>query len=439
MNTYAGQESDARQEILPEVTKLLEKNDYARAYQILKPYVQTYAGDVGFDYTFGLAALHAGKPNEAVDYLARVVDVFPNHIMARFQLGLAYMALNDKQNAKSQFEYLKSLNLPEPVNQNTNKYLAQIESSEQSNSSLYPSNITTYIDAGFGHDSNANSAVTQSAIAVPAIGSIINLPAESRATKSNYYSTNLGVSLTKPLSYDWLLYAGSDVRYRDYDIDNFTNTFTTARAGLIKLFGNHFVKFGGNGSYTDFNSRSNHSLGADAEYRYVFDEFNQLYSYTNFTSYRFSKSFENQDFDQSSLGMGFTHLSEQKNKSISLGALLGHENDVAGITSQNPNGGRIDGNQNYYGAVMSGYYSPTASWKINGSVFYQHGDYSEQNILFLRNRADKRLFITLGADYQLTSNWGLRVNMQHIAVNSNIDIYDFDRNDMNLSLRYEFK
>ncbi len=84
-------------------TPQLEKQN-EKTYLADKKQSITRAGDPGFDFRYGMAALRTKHPEEAVFALERVLMAQPNNQKARLELGRAYFALTDINSAKKNFE-----------------------------------------------------------------------------------------------------------------------------------------------------------------------------------------------------------------------------------------------------------------------------------------------------------------------------------------------
>ena len=82
------------------------------AYSALQAEEAQYAGDIEFDYWFGLAANRAGKSGRALFALERVLAQQPNHAAARLELAVAYARLNLTDAARRELDILETQNPP---------------------------------------------------------------------------------------------------------------------------------------------------------------------------------------------------------------------------------------------------------------------------------------------------------------------------------------
>ena len=88
-------------EILDRAQRLIQQNNPQAAYQLLEPLESKRAGEVDFDYLFGIAALDSGHRERAVFALERVLAVNPNHAQARAEIARAYFEMGENENGRA--------------------------------------------------------------------------------------------------------------------------------------------------------------------------------------------------------------------------------------------------------------------------------------------------------------------------------------------------
>src|SRR5882672_716578 len=143
--------------------RLLATNQSKQAYELLLPQEQARAGDPEFDYLLGIAALDVGEYERAVFALERVLAVQPNNHQARGEIAKAYLAMGERDAAKQEFETTRKQDIPPHAKAQIEQYLSQITAAETTQ-------ISGFIELGFGHDTNVNAATSSSQIALPALG-----------------------------------------------------------------------------------------------------------------------------------------------------------------------------------------------------------------------------------------------------------------------------
>src|SRR5687768_14775266 len=73
--------------VLERALSLLKSQEYKKAYALLEPLETERAGDVHFDYLFGVAAIDSGNVTRGVFALERVLATQPNHSQARAEIA----------------------------------------------------------------------------------------------------------------------------------------------------------------------------------------------------------------------------------------------------------------------------------------------------------------------------------------------------------------
>ncbi|MDP1939135.1 MAG: tetratricopeptide repeat protein, partial [Gallionella sp.] len=148
---------DARDQALRDADALIKNGNPAAAYALLKPLEFERAGDIRFDYLFGIAALDSGHADEATLAFERVLTMDPNFAGARLDMARAYYQLGDLLRAKTEFETVLSQNPPELARATIQKYLDAIASHEQAQKTRF----SAYVEGVAGHDSNIANSSTQ--------------------------------------------------------------------------------------------------------------------------------------------------------------------------------------------------------------------------------------------------------------------------------------
>ncbi|BDW81472.1 arylsulfatase [Erythrobacter sp. Dej080120_24] len=135
-----------------------------QAYQALEAQVQQRAGDPAFDYQLGIAALDAGRYGDAIIALQRVLAVQPNNAAARAELARAYALAGDIDTARDQFAtVVDDPSLPDPVRQRFTGFVRQFDRQISGGGS----DVSGFVDARVGHDSNINTATELDTIVIP--------------------------------------------------------------------------------------------------------------------------------------------------------------------------------------------------------------------------------------------------------------------------------
>lgn len=114
-NTFAAESTMQLDKILSSQTltdaeALIRKGDFQAAYQLLEPLEADRAGDVEYDYLFGVAAVESNNLTRGAFALERVLAINPNHQDARAEMAKAHYLLGEKDTAKAEFNNVLAQN-----------------------------------------------------------------------------------------------------------------------------------------------------------------------------------------------------------------------------------------------------------------------------------------------------------------------------------------
>lgn len=436
------------EKLLHDADLLLKNGKPSDAYRLLEPLEFDRSGEVRFDYLIGIAALDSGKPDKATLAFERVLAVDANFAGARMEMARAYYQLGDLSRAKTEFETVSKQNPPEAARATIQKYLDAITAQQTVKQTRY----SAYVEGGLGYDDNVNNSTSQLQISVPYFNNAaFTLSPTNRKTSDNFYSVATGGEINHNLNANWGLYAGADIRQRGNHFQNNFNTLNLdGRAGVTFTEGANIFRAGGVagvfylgqavGGFNDLTQAYNRdSSGYNVDWRHVFSPNNQASVFAQLGRHRFrDAAMKVNDFDQTALGTGWLHI--LTDGSILFGSLfLANEDDVAPITSTNPTGGRVDGNKRTQGLRAGVQTAIREDTDLFANFGLQSGLYDKTNVLFLCNRYDRLLDMSAGANWHWNKDWTLRPQLNYSRNDSNIVIYKYDRMDVSLNLRRDFR
>lgn len=425
-------ELEAREKPLRDADALIKGGKPADAYALLEPLEFERSGEVRFDYLLGIAALDSGKPDKATLAFERVLAVDPNFAGARLDMARAYYQLGDLPRAKTEFETVLKQTPPEAAKVTIQKYLDAIAAQEAAKQTAF----TAYVEGAIGHDSNVNASTSQSQISVPFFNNaVFTLNPTNVKMADDYFGIAAGAEVNHSINSNLAAYAGADLRDRsNFSKTAFSSLSVDGRAGLA--FGSEADVFRVGilgGQYTLASSRNRDSFGLNGEWRHTFSPSNQLNVFGQYTQYRFvAPAMKVNDFDQQVIGAGWLHVLAD-GKSALFGSLYyGTENDT------NP-AGRADGPKRFSGLRIGGQSAFNEKTELFASLGGQVGDYSVFNAAFLRQRGDRLYDLTVGANWHWDKLWTVRPQVAYTRNESNIVIYGYDRTDISLTLRRDFR
>ena len=429
----------AYEKLLQDADKLIKSGKSDEAYSLLFPFEFEHAGDERFDYLIGVAALDSGKPDKATLAFERVLMVNPNSAAARLDMARAYYQLGDLPRARTEFALALTQNPSEATRANIQRYLDVIDAQQDGNRTRF----SGYIEGAVGRDSNVNYSNDQPQIFVDRFSTIATLDQNNVKVADKYYAVAAGGEIKYGLNANWGLYAGGDLRKRNYQAyKQFDPTGLDARAGVIfEAKANRFRAGVLGGQYNLGGTRNSDTTGFKGEWRHAFSPSNQLNTFAQAVKYRFAETvMKPNDFDQQAFGIGWLHVLPSGKSTLSGSMYYGTEKDVSPIvTTASPNGGRNDGAKRFKGVRVGGQAVIDERTTLFASAGVQAGDYSKINYYFQRQRNDRLYELAMGANWRWDNLWLLRPQLNYSKNNSNIAIYGYGRSDISLTVRREFR
>jgi tetratricopeptide (TPR) repeat protein len=417
----------ARADVLDDAERLIRGNDARRAYELLDPLEFERAGDPRFDYLLGVAALAAGQPGRATLAFERVLAVDARHGAARLDLGRAWFALGDMERARAEFDAVMAMNPPPAARATIDQYLAAIAARADKPGTA----VTGFLEAGFGSDSNVNAATEQSLVYLPFFGLNAVLDPASVETADSYAQLGAGVNLTRHLGGESSLFGvldGQARRHQDaelFDSEAFSVRFGYSRGHDAPRRATLFVQ-----EYDRNDGQDYRLAGLLGEWYRKLGVRTRVHYFGQYAQLRYGQSlYEVNDYDQLVLGAGLLHATSLK--TLFAGSLFAGGEQAVNHRADGDKAilGLRLGAQRVFGAATTGY--------VNAG--YQDGGYRETNLIFDTKRKDRVFDVNAGLDWRVTQHWVLRPRVVYVRQASNIVIYEYDRLDVSLLLRRDFR
>jgi outer membrane protein len=436
---------DSYEKLLRDADALIRSGKPAAAYALLEPLEFEHAGEVRFDYLIGTAALDSGKPAVATLAFERVLAVNPDFPAGRLDMARAYYQLGDLPRAKTEFTMALKQNPSEAARASIKHYLDEIAAREAGKKTFFAG----YVEGAVGHDSNVNSSTSQSQVQIFDGGTwrVATLDPTNVKVSDSYYGVAAGAVVTHTQDSNWSFYAGADLRQRVNKTQKFFDSLgLNARAGMmVGAKANRLRVEVLGGRYTLGGSPNYDSTGFNADWRRMFSPSNQLNVFAQYVQYRFDDPLmKPNDFNQQAMGLGWLHLLAEGRTSLSGSIYYGTEQDVSpeitvAGTVLNPDGGRSDGAKRFRGIRAGGQTAIGGKTTLFASAGIQVGDYDKVNSYFLLQRQDRFYDLNLGMDWHWEKLWSLRPQLNFFRNDSNIPVYAYDRKDVSLTVRRDFR
>jgi tetratricopeptide (TPR) repeat protein len=446
-------EIEAREKPLRDAEALMKDGKSADAYALLEPLDFERSGEVRFDYMLGIAALDSGKADKATIAFERVMAVDPNFAGARLDMARAYFQLGDLPRAKTEFEEVMKQNPPEMARATIQKYLDAIAAYSQ----VKQTRMSGYVEGVVGHDSNIANSTTQIFSFAPtspyyALG-FTQLPPAANL-QGMYAGVNAGGEVSHTLNANWSLYAGGDLRQHSNESQKlYDMASASGRVGVMYANDQNAYKLTlTDGEFYLASSEHIDSLGLNAEWDHIFSPSNQMSAFMQYgqnratgvqpTSVLTDARIEG-DLDQVTVGTGWAHTFAD-GKKVAFGSIYaGNELDVAPVIGAPlfgpPGGGRVDGKRRFEGLRIGGQVITSEKLDWIASMGWQYSEYGNVDPLIMDKRSESLYDLTIGANWHFDKLWTVKPQIAYSQRDSNVALYSYDRTDISVTIRRDFK
>lgn len=428
----------------------MDQGKAAEAFSLLEPLESQRAGDIDFDYALGIAALDSGKPDRATIAFERVLAVNPNFAGARVDLGRAYFSMGSDDLAKAEFETVRQLNPPENVRPIIAKYLEAIEARKKKERPA----LIGYVEAGGGTDDNVTAVTNNFTGGVLQAYNIASVQPTGNSVKRAATFTNLGAGAdyTRPIEGSRVsMYLGGDARERHYSGSTaFSTQQYDARGGLAFAMERDVFRVGLQGQkyYQEAETpispvtgtrttNDRNTFGSTAEWRHALAPGRQAGLFAQFNQQRFVTNAP-QNINQDLFGAQFLNVWEAKGSPLLfLSAYQSRDRALVPLNAA----GITDVSKSLTGLRAYAQYSPIGALDVFASL----GDTTRQdNSQFARSLVtaygkDRTFDLTVGTNWRFVPNWTLRAQVAYFENRSNLSLYAYNRTEMSITLRRDFR
>lgn len=410
--------NESEQRFLARAEDLLTAGDSATAYALLREKESTLAGNPFFDYLLGIAALDTGHTDAAIFSLRRALAVAPEFSGARMELARAYFESGNLSQSRPLFVRLLDEQPPYAVRSVIEDYINAIDSSPTAPRSTF----RAHYDMSVGYDSNANGSTDNQQF----LG--FTLSPGNVETDSSYAEIGAGFAWSKPVSTRFGWYSGGRASIRhNPDADFVDATVISGNGGMNWQRGAFFGRAGLDAYWATRDGDPNQNYaGLDAVFGKRLSERWDLSLGIRSGALRFDDAIDVMDVNRS-LVTARLGLSFPSNGGFSF-ELVGGSDSERRSTSPYGNsklGGRLT------------LYSPLGNDRMffasSGSLT---SDYD--GMFFGTAREDTQITTLLQIEFRnvWTDGLSLTPRIRHTDNDSNVALYDYDRLEVGLILRW---
>ena len=411
-----------------DVKRLLENGNAAEAFKLGMESPGSF-GDPAFDFYFGVAATDSGNAAQGVLALERYLLAFPENLSARTELARAYFALGEDQRAREEFEDVRKRNPPANVAATLDRFLDAIRLRE----TRYRTTTGVWIEAGMGHDSNANAGVSDPNITLPVFGPVLVAPAGVK-TRTGFGTLAAGAYISHPIAPGVALFATgqADGKWHTKSIARAADQGNLAlSAGASWLLETNLLRASVNYSQIAVdNTRYRTASGLAFEWTRQLSETQSLNAGLSWNRNRFNGINEFRNHDVSGLGIGYRHaLIMRMQPVITLGLNYGDERSKMQ---------RDDLVRRTWGVRAGLALTPAAKWGVSMGLTYQNAQHRADFVSgLIEARRDKYWSGDASVTYLISKRWSARAEANLAKNRSNLSLFEYGRNQVALKLRYE--
>lgn len=416
----AGADDTARR-----IQQLTVQRDYQAAYEFAVGVLPDRMGDPDFDFQFALAALGVNRHGEAVLALERVLVNQPGNQRARLELGRAYIALGEFNNAKRTFEQVLAANPPSNVRARIALLLSFIDT--QLARTRWHNSVWGVATAGY--DSNVNAGTGVNSVTVPALGGSVTLDPSSQEIEDGFTELAVGGELKYQVNQQAFGFGTMSMRdHSNFDSDAFDTVVASTQLGWEQNYsGNRWrIPVSIEGLWLD-GERYRETASGAVEWTRERPRHLVPGAFVQAGAMAYPTQAE-RDTKFWIVGAGLSGGMASRNYSF---------NFYYGDEDADDNAGTHNGRR-YGGARFSGQWSFTQHVAMVAQCGAQESEYNAPDPVFASVRRETMYHGGVGLAWRSSGRLTWRLDGSFIANDSNLELYEYSRSVISGSVNYAF-
>lgn len=411
------------------IKELLDAGRFNEAYALAMTYLNGSEGDPEFDFQYGVAAIDSGNVSEGMFALERVAFTDPDNPLVRLELARGYYLLNQFDKSKQLFEQVLQLTPPESVQRRIAKYLQLIEQNSFPITKAADTTVAGFVEIWRGFDSNINSAPESQT-------DLVTLSEDALGQGDQFNRIHLNGSIDHQYQTDRILDVSLSGNFRYYDTESEQNYSSVAiNGGHTWADQQERYRLGGVVQKHMRDGKGYRSLlGINASWTYTPNNDSQLRLSTGVSSLDYIDS-RSKDSTQFHLQGSYFQVGEGDWQPLWFaGLFVGEEvpetrGEVADAVVE----------RFFSGSNIGVQLQPRFDLTLTPVITYQASRYKGEDGLYSVKRQDEFAMLNINIEWEFEHSWDLLFNIRSIHANSNIELYEYDRRQAMLGLRYSFK
>jgi hypothetical protein len=411
------------------LSTLVSESNYEQAYQLAEANRGQHAGVPRFDFHYGVAAVETGHLSRGIFALERVLIAQPGADRARLELARAYFLRGDDRRARREFRAVQAHDPPANVQARVDRYLLAI----QRRADRYETSVSGHLAAGIGHDSNVNAATASDS--VDTVVGRVDLPASARERADSFGRVEGRAQVSHPVAPGVNLLAEAGARGRFYGDED---AFNRARVdggvgGLLRRSDWQLRAMLTAGRFYLDSEVYRDQAGVNSRYQVSLSERTSVSASLDVVDLEYETN-QSLDATLGLLGTGMTHrFAAGGRPTVSINAYLGSEDaDNDSVRAQ------ANAERDLFGVRTGVRLGLDAAWMLRGSLEARASEYEQAGLLFSEAREEQYYRALLALDWRPRANWRIGPRLQYTRNQSNIDLYEYERTEIQLRARYDF-
>jgi len=402
-----------------------DRGDFTTAYKVLHTLVLQHPGDPENDFLLGRSAYEIGDYEAAIFAFERVLIADPEADRVRLELARSYFEIGDLESARNNFNRVLNHHPPLTVRQNIERYLERLEQASRKH------NLSGSLTMSLSYEDNVYASPVDEQIGT-ILGNVTltgngATPQEDVVNRNSLLLNHLYRRHPKEVGWLTSLQAHSSLYSSEEDLNL---NLVGLVSGPVWQQGKQLTKLQANFTYLTLNEERYLSIGGVSV-----EHSRQLGK--NFSA-TLAAQLSRLNYASNGRDASQIRLELKPSWQLTAGTLL------AGIGLE---GNRSKQNEySYLRTIFQLRYQQPILWKFAGllGIRLQETDYEGVIPLFNRARIDRLRELTLGLSRPVWQDavTGQRMQAQLLGtftkVNSNIDLYEYDKQVFSFALSYLF-